>query len=171
MGETQVLNEQFSLCAIVILCAMSILQKLDSDLRQALKSGDKARLATIRLIKSTAKNKEIEIGGALSEPQFFAVLSSMIRERRESIDQFKKGGRDDLVKKEEGEIVFIEAYLPQPLNDSELSSLVDKAIESVGASGMKDMGAVMKQLKDKTAGRVDGRKLADVVREKLGQLS
>jgi uncharacterized protein YqeY len=150
---------------------LSILQKLEDEIKTALKARDEVRLGTARLIKSTVKNKEIELIRPLTETEFFAVLGTMVKQRKESIDQFTKGNRLDLAKKEEEEIKVIETFLPQALGDSEVAALIDSAVAESGAKGPKDMGAVMKILKDKTAGRVDGRLLSEKVKQKLATLS
>ncbi len=150
---------------------MSILQKLETEMKEAMKARDTDRLAAVRLIKSTAKNKEIELLHPLTETEFFALLSSMVKQRQESIDQFKAGGRTDLIEKEEKEIKVIQSFLPQSLSEAEVEALITKAINETGAKGPKDMGAVMKALKEPTAGRFDGRLLSEKVKTKLGSLS
>ena len=149
---------------------MTILEKLDNEIKTALKARDEARLATVRLIKSQVKNKEIELIHPLSEAEFLAVLSTMVKQRRESIDQFSKAGRTDLVVKEEIELKVIESFLPQQLTDAEVDAFIAQAVAESKAAGPKDMGAVMKLLKDKTAGRVDGRVLSDKVKAKLASI-
>ncbi|HBF12527.1 MAG TPA: glutamyl-tRNA amidotransferase [Deltaproteobacteria bacterium] len=146
---------------------MTILEKLDNEIKTALKAREEARLATVRLIKSQVKNKEIELIHPLSEAEFLAVLSTMVKQRRESIDQFSKAGRTDLVVKEEIELKVIESFLPQQLTDAEVDAFIAQAVAESKAAGPKDMGPVMKLLKDKTAGRVDGRVLSDKVKAKL----
>ncbi len=146
---------------------MTILEKLDQEIKEALKARDQSRLDAIRLIKASVKNKEIELIHPLSEAEFFAVLSTMAKQRHESIDQFKKGGRVDLAEKEEKELAVISSFLPQPLSDSELDHLIAEAISQTGAKSPKDMGLVMKALKEPTMGRVDGKILSERVRSKL----
>lgn len=149
---------------------MSILKKLEDDLKVALKAKNPDKLAAVRLIKNVVKNKEIELMHALSETEFYAVLATMVKQRQESIEQFTKGGRDDLVQKEQGEISVIQSYLPQPFTPAEVQSLIDQAVLETQAKSPKDMGLVMKALKDKTSGRVDGKLLSEQVRQKLGSL-
>lgn len=150
---------------------MTILEKLDQAIKESAKSRDQIRLGAIRLIKSTVVNKEKELRRPVEEAEFMSVLSGMARKVRESIEQFKTGGRTDLVEKEEGELAIIESFLPKPLSDDELNALVDEAIKKEGATDPKQMGLVMKNLKEKTSGCVDGKKLANMVREKLSKMS
>lgn len=150
---------------------MSILEKLDQEIKGAAKAKNTARLATIRLIKNAVKNKEIELLHPLSEAEFYSVLSTMAKQGRESIEQFKKGGRNDLVDKETGELNIIETFLPKPLTETEVARFIDEAVAETEAQGPKDMGKVMKALKEKTAGRIDGKTLSEKVRSKLSQIS
>ena len=147
-----------------------IMESLEAEIIKAMKARDQVRLGAVRLIKSTVKNKEIELIHPLSETEFFSVLQTMVKQRAESIEQFTKGGRTDLADKEKGELAVIQTFLPQALSDQDLATLILEAIATSGAKGPKDMGAVMKHLKDKTAGRVDGKKLADLVKNKLSNL-
>ncbi len=149
---------------------MSILQMLEQKVIAAMKAREPVLLETTRLIKSTVKNKEIELLHPLSEAEFFAVLATMVKQRRESIEQFTAGNRTDLVAKEEDQIKAIETFLPKALSDEEIGACIQEAIALAGAKGPKDMGAVMKVLKDKTAGKVDGRKLSEAVKEHLQKL-
>lgn len=149
---------------------MTILEKLEDEIKTAMKARDQDRLGAVRLIKSTVKNKEIELIRPLSETEFFAVLATMVKQRQESIEQFKKGNRNDLVAKEEAELKIIGSFLPQSLSETEVDSLITDAIIKVGAKTPKDMGLVMKELKEKTAGRVDGKLLSDKVRAKLSSI-
>lgn len=146
---------------------MTILEKLDLEIRNAMKGRDQARLETVRMIKAAAKNKEIELLHPLTEAEFFSLLATLVKQRRESIEQFAKGGRTDLARKEEGELKIVQSFLPQALSETEVDCLIAEAMEAVKAAGPKDMGAVMKQLKEKTAGRVDNKFLSDRVRAKL----
>ena len=150
---------------------MGIIQKLDEEIKKAMKAQDSVRLGALRLIKTSAKNKEIELIHPLSEAEFFACLSTMVKQRHEAIDQFKKGNRDDLIKKEEDEIRVIEGFLPKQLSEGELDSLIAEAMSTTGAKGPKDMGLVMKTLKEKTAGRADGKLLSEKVKNALSKIS
>ena len=146
---------------------MSILTQLEQDIKEAMKARQEARLGAVRLIKSTVKNKEIELIRPLSEAEFFYVLSNMGKQRRDSIEQFEKANRMDLVAKEKSELEIIESYLPKRLSDEELTAVIEKTIQATGAKGAKDMGVVMKALKAETSGRVDGKTLADRVKSHL----
>lgn len=144
-----------------------VIKRLDEDIKTALRSRDQARLDSVRLIKAAAKNKEIEFIRPLSEQEFFAVLSTMVKQRKDSMEQYEKAGRADLATKEKAEMEVIQGYLPQQLGENELKSLVTAAIQKVGAAGPKDMGKVMGELKSRTSGRVDGKLLADMVKNML----
>lgn len=146
---------------------MTLKTKIDNDLNEALKAKNALKVSTLRLVKSAIKNKEIDAKGELKEDQVLQILSTMIKQRKESIEQFEIGGRNDLAEKEKGEIVFIEAYLPQQLSEAELTSLVQEAIASVGAKGPQDMGKVMKALMPRVTGKADGKFLSELVRKKL----
>lgn len=149
---------------------MAILDKLDLEIKTAMKGRNQARLDVVRMIKAAAKNKEIELLHPLTEAEFFTLLTTLVKQRRESIEQFSKGGRTDLAKKEEGELVIVQSFLPQAIEEAEVDRLIGEAIAAVHAAGPKDMGAVMKQLKEKTAGRVDNKFLSDRVRARLSSL-
>jgi uncharacterized protein YqeY len=145
----------------------AVLQRLDADIKDAMKARAQVRLDTLRMVKTTVKNKEIDLIRPVTEPEFITLLSTMVKQRKESIDQFTKGGRVDLADKEQGEIDIINGYLPQPLTQDELKSLVASAVKVSGATGPQDMGKVMKELKEPTSGRVDGKVLADAVKAAL----
>ena len=147
---------------------MSFLKKIEDDLKNAMKARDAFRLGVLRLVKAAIKNKELEPPlHSLSEVEFVALLSTLVKQRRDSIEQFTKGGRVDLAQSEAQEIAIIQEYLPKALSDGELDSLIAGAIQKSGALGPQDMGKVMKELKDQTAGRADGRVLADKVKAAL----
>lgn len=146
---------------------MSFLQKIEGDLKDAMKSKDSFRLGVLRLIKSELKNKEIELIRPVTETEFIAVLSRMVNQRKDSIEQYKKGGREDLAQNEANELQVINAYLPKALSEDEVKQIIAEAKQKVGAQGPKDMGLVMKEIKDKTAGRFDGKQIADLVKAAL----
>ncbi len=146
---------------------MSLRQKVDEDLKAAMKAGAKDRLETIRLLKSAAKYREIELGAPLDDAGLATVVNSLIKQRRDSAEQFKAGGRAEQALKEEAEIVVLQEYLPAQLSASEVQQLVEEAVLATKAQGPKDMGAVMKVLKEKIAGRADGKTLSDAVRTRL----
>jgi uncharacterized protein YqeY len=135
----------------------------------AMKAKDPARLSTLRMLKSALTNKEIERGRALDENESLQVVSALVKQRRDSIEQFVKGGRQDLVDKETAEIAILESYLPPAVDAGELDRAIDEAIRSSGASSAKDMGKVMKAVMAALAGKtVDGKAVNELVRRKLG---
>ena len=134
---------------------MSVKESLQQDMKAAMRGGDKRRLGVIRLIMAAIKQREVDERIELDDGQLVAVLDKMAKQRRESIEQFKKAGRDDLVEQEEFELEILKAYLPEQLDDAEIDTLVDEAIKNTGASSIKDMGKVMGQLKSKLQGRAD----------------
>lgn len=134
---------------------MSVKETLQHDMKEAMRGGDKRRLGVIRLILAAVKQREVDERIELDDAQLIAVLDKMTKQRRESIDQFQKAGRDDLVEQESFELDVLKTYLPEQLGDDEIDALITEAIQTTGASSMKDMGKVMGQLKDKLQGRAD----------------
>ena len=132
-----------------------------------MRSQDKERLRALRNIKSFLKNKAIEAKRDLEDKEVVQYLSTLAKQRRESIEAYETAGRDDLVAQETSELKVIQGYLPQPLTDSELDELIAKAIAETGAAGPQDMGKVMKALKEKVTGRADGKVVSAKVRDKL----
>lgn len=152
---------------------MSLKARLMDDVKTAMKSGDKERLATLRLIQSEIKKVEIDTRSEgdrpqLDDAQVLAVLEKMLKQRRDSISQFQAAGRQDLVDKEAAEVVVIEAYMPARLSEAELDQLIADAIASSGATSARDMGKVMAVLKQQAAGRADMQTLSARVKAKLG---
>lgn len=145
----------------------SPLQKIESDLKTAMKAKDAAKLSVLRMLKSALKNQQIEQKSEISESDFITTLSRLVKQRHESIAQYQKANRQDLADKEQSEIEILQAYLPQPLSEDELKNLIQKTIADVGAEGPQDMGKVMSGLKEETQGRVDGKVLASQVRAAL----
>ncbi|MCP3677880.1 MAG: GatB/YqeY domain-containing protein [Deltaproteobacteria bacterium] len=146
---------------------MSLRAKLTEEMKVAMKSGDRARLSTLRLLISAAKNREIDIKRELNDEEVCQVISTMVRQRRESIEQFKAGGRQDLVDKEENELATLTEFLPPQLSRDDIASLVSGVVEEINAAGMKDMGRVMKELLPKVTGKADGKVVSDIVKEQL----
>ena len=134
---------------------MSLKERIQEDMKGAMRSGDKDRLGTIRLIMAAVKQREVDERITLDDTQLLAVLEKMGKQRRESIAQFQAGGRADLVAKENAELTIINAYMPAPLADDELDALINAAISETGASSIKDMGKVMAIIKSKAQGRAD----------------
>ena len=148
---------------------MSLRQQITADLTAAMKSRDAARTSTLRMVKAALQNREIEKGGALDEGEMIKLLRSMVKQRHDSIEQFEKGGRQDLVEKESEEVKVIEAYLPQPPSRAEIEQAVAAAISETEATTMKDMGKVMKAAQTHLAGKnADGRTVSEIVKAKLG---
>jgi hypothetical protein len=134
---------------------MSLKERIQEDMKGAMRSGDKDRLGTIRLIMAAVKQREVDERITLDDAQLVAVLEKMGKQRRESIAQFQAGGRADLVAKENAELTIINAYMPAPLADDELDALINQAISETGAASIKDMGKVMAIIKAKAQGRAD----------------
>ncbi|MFY9270302.1 MAG: GatB/YqeY domain-containing protein [Candidatus Manganitrophaceae bacterium] len=148
---------------------MTLKERLNDELKDGMRAGDTTKVSVIRLLRSVIKNKEIEIakGHSLTDEEIFQVISSGVKQRKESIELFEKGGRRDLVEKEQKELAILRSFLPQPISDEELRLKVTEAIAQVGTSNLKDMGKVMKLLTQQLAGKVEGSRLSQVVRECL----
>jgi uncharacterized protein len=144
-----------------------IKEALQSALKNAMKSRDQIALDALRMTNAAIKNKEIEKKVELSEAEITQVISTMCKQRRESAEEFRKGNRIELAEKEETELKVLGAFLPPQLSEADVESEVKAAIESLGAKDMKDMGKVIKSLRDKLAGQVDGKLLSDTVRRML----
>ena len=147
---------------------MTLAADVNLAITTAMKSKDAARLSTLRMLKTALMNREIERGRALDENESLQVVSALVKQRRDSIEQFVKGGRHDLADKERAEIVVLESYLPPAVDEAELERTVDAAIQSTGAASSRDMGRVMKAVMAELAGKtVDGKAVNDLVRRKL----
>jgi uncharacterized protein YqeY len=145
------------------------MQRISEDLTAAMKARDQARLAPLRMAKAALVNKEVEKGRALDDAEAQQVVSSLIKQRRDSIEQFTKGGRIDLADKETAEIAVLEAYLPPPVDAREIEAAIDAAIAETSATSPKDLGRVMKAVMPALAGRaVDGKVVNELVRKRLG---
>lgn len=148
---------------------MSLVEDVNRAITEAMKAKDANRLVPLRMLKAALMNREVEKGRALDENESRQVVSGLVKQRRDSIDQFLKGGRKDLADKETAEIVILDTYLPPALDATELEGAVDAAIASTGASSAKDMGKVMKAVMAGLAGKtVDGKSVNEIVRRKLG---
>jgi len=149
---------------------MSIVEQITQDMTQAMKAREELRLSTLRMVKSALKNKEIEKRAPLDDKEALAVLSTMIKQRKDSIEQFTKGGRTELAEKEQAEIGIIEGYMPKALGEAEITAAVKAAISEMGSPTMKDMGTVMKNTMAKFGGaRVDGKIVSEIVKRELSQ--
>lgn len=147
-------------------------ERLDADLKDAMRAKNELSTSVLRMLKSAVKYKEVEPGAsALDDAGIEKVIAGLIKQRRDSIDQFKSGGRADLAEKEEAEISVLQKYLPQQLTAEELAAEVQAAITAVGAKGPKDMGAVMKQVNPKVQGRAEGKAVSEEVKAQLAKLS
>ncbi|MFQ3580550.1 MAG: GatB/YqeY domain-containing protein [Chloracidobacterium sp.] len=147
---------------------MTIRERLLADLTTALKTKDTARLEALRMVKAAIQKQEIEVQHQLDDAETTALLSTLIKQRREATDAFVKGGREDLAAKERAEAELLESYLPPPIGVAELDALVTSAIAETGAGSPKDIGLVMKAVMAKLAGqRVDGKAVNELVRAKL----
>ena len=133
-----------------------------------MKSGDKDRLAVLRLVSAAVKQREVDDRVETDDPAMIAILDKMAKQRRESIEQFNKGGRDDLAAVEQKELKIIQAYLPQQLSDDEIQTLIDTAVAETGASEIRDMGKVMGKLKPQLQGRADMSAVSAKIKSKLG---
>lgn len=148
---------------------MGLKDKIIADLTASMKAQNSARTSTLRMVKAGMMNREIEKCGELDEEEMTKLLRSMVKQRRDSIEQYEKGSRLDLANKEKAEIEVIEAYLPQAASQEEVEQAVSQAISETGASSMKDMGKVMKAAQAKLSSKnADGRLVSELVKAKLG---
>lgn len=146
---------------------MSLLKRFDNDLREALKASESAKVSVLRMVKAAAKNKQIEKGRELTDDEIVSVLSSMVKQGRESIEQFTKGGRMDLARNEEREVAILQAYMPQQLSHDELDRIILDAIQEASARTPQDMGKVMRVLMPRVKGVADGKYVNQRVKELL----
>ena len=148
--------------------ASALKERINDDVKQAMRDKDKHRLGTLRMITAAIKQKEVDERTELDDNGVLAVIDKMAKQYRDSIEQYRDAGRDDLVEKETTELNIITEYLPEQLNDTDLEALIKKAIEDTGAEGMKDMGKVMGELKPKVQGRADMGHVSAKVKTLLG---
>jgi uncharacterized protein YqeY len=146
---------------------MGLEERLFDEMKQAMRSNDKLRLSTIRMIRSALKNKEIEQRKKLDDDGVIRVIQGMMRKGEESLEQFQLGGRMDLVEKERKEIEILKSFLPQSLSQEEVLKIIDQCIEETQASSLKDLGKVMKSVMPKLQGKADGKLINQLVKEKL----
>ena len=149
---------------------MSLKTQITEDMKSAMKAGEKDRLKVVRLILAAIKQVEIDGRVELDDPGVLAVLTKMVKQRRDSVDQFEKGNREDLAAIERDEIAVLENYLPAQLSADELVALVDEVVAATGAESIRDMGKVMGQIKAKAAGRADMGAVSATVKERLNAL-
>ncbi|OQY17804.1 MAG: glutamyl-tRNA amidotransferase [Desulfobacteraceae bacterium 4572_35.1] len=146
---------------------MSIAQQLNTAMKEAMKSRQSERLGVIRLIRSAIKNVEIDKKIAMTDADIIAVMSTLVKQRRESAKIYRENERVDLAEKEEREIEVLQEFLPQQLSEEELQQLIEATITEIGATSMKEMGAVMKKVTPQTVGRADGRLVSEIVKRCL----
>ena len=147
---------------------MTLKERINEDMKAAMRASDKERLSTIRMAQAAIKQREVDERTTLDDAQVIAVIEKMVKQRRESVAQFEQGGRSDLAEKEEREIAVLQGYLPEPLSESELDAIIREAIAESGASSMKDMGKVMGLLKPQLQGRADMGSVSGMIKAKLG---
>ena len=147
---------------------MSLKDRIQQDVKDAMRARAKQRLATIRLITAAIKQREVDERIELDDEQVLLILDKMCKQRRESISQFEKAGRDDLIAVEVREMEIIQGYLPKQLGDDEIAALIDAAMSDTGANSIKDMGKVMGQLKPKLQGRADMSAVSAMIKARLG---
>jgi hypothetical protein len=147
---------------------MSLKEKIKDDIKQAMRDKNESRLGTLRMLSAAIQRREVDERIQLDDTQVIAVIEKLVKQGRESIEQYVKGGRQELADKESGEIAVFQAYLPQQLSEAEIDQLVAEAIAATGASSIKDMGKVMGVLKPKLQGRADMGKVGGKIKAKLG---
>ena len=148
---------------------MDINAKLNEEIVVAAKTKDKIRLSAIRMLKAALHNKEIDLMRPLNESEILQILSAIVKQRKDSIEQFAKGGRNDLVEKEEAELKVVQEFMPAQMSDEEVETVIKKAIAEVGAVSVKDMGKVMKILMPQLTGKADGKAVGEKVKAFLSQ--
>jgi len=146
---------------------MNLSERLNDDMKQAMRSQEKFKLSTIRMIRASIKNQEIDLKRPLDDNEVLDILSREIKQRKDSLQEFKKAGRDDLAKDVAAEIEIISVYLPQQLTEDEIKEIVQQTITETGASSKADMGKVMSALMPKTKGRADGKLVNTYVQQFL----
>jgi hypothetical protein len=149
---------------------MSLLQKFDDELKVAIKTSDKLKVSVLRMAKAALKNRQIEKRGELSEDEILSVISMLSKQRRESIEQFSKGGRDDLADKERHELEILQSYMPSQLTPEELDRIIVETIKESSAQGIKDIGNVMRLLMPRVKGAADGKVVNQRVKELLEKI-
>jgi uncharacterized protein YqeY len=145
-----------------------VADRLSTEIKQALKAGDRTRLATLRLLAAGVKNREVELRHELSEEEFLEVVGREVKRRKEAAEAYERGGRPELVEKEQAERSVLEAYLPEQLSEDEVRAAIDEAITATGASGPGEVGKVMGYIMGRHKGKVDGGEVNRLARERLG---
>ena len=147
---------------------MGLREQIDADIKDAMKSGAKDKVSALRMLSAALKNKQIDKRAPLTDGEVVDTVRSLIKQRKDSIEQFAKGGRQDLVDKETSEVAILEVYLPQQMAREEIEKIVREVIGQIGAQGAKDMGKVMKALVPLLAGRADNKLVSELVKQSLG---
>jgi len=145
-----------------------MLEKIKEDVKTAMKGGDKLKVITLRMLLSDIHKKEIDKRGALTGQEILGVVSKSIKSRKDSIEEFKRGGREDLVQKETKEVEILNVYLPKALSKEEIIKGIEDIIKETGAAGGKDFGKVMKEMMTRYQGQVDGKEISELIKQKLG---
>jgi uncharacterized protein YqeY len=147
---------------------MTLQTRIESAMRDAMRARDERRTSTLRMAMAAAHNRQIELGRALTDEETVEVLGRQLKQRRESVEQFRAGGREERAEAEEAEAAILAEFLPEQLGEDELRALVDEAVAQAGAVGPSDMGRVMGALMPRTKGRADGKLVSDLVKQRLG---
>ncbi len=146
---------------------MDVIEKVSSEMVKAAKDKDKAKLSALRMVKSALHNREIDLKDRFGEKETLQVLSSMIKQRKDSVEQFRNGGRPELAEKEEKEIEVIQGFMPEQISEEEIKAEIENAIEEAGATSIRDMGKVMKLLMPRLTGKADGKAVGETVKARL----
>lgn len=150
-----------------VVFGMDILKRVDAEMITAAKAKDKIRLSALRMMKAALHNRQIDLKEKFTEKEALQVFSSLAKQRKDSIEQFRNGGRIDLAEKEEQELRVIQEFMPEQMSEEEILSVIEKAIEEAGATSARDMGKVMKVLMPRLTGKADGKVVSDMVKAKL----
>lgn len=146
---------------------MGLKAEIQDAMKAAMKNGDRATLSTLRLLLSAIYNEEIKVRRELTSEEIQRTIASLTKQRLEAIDLFRRGGRADLVEKEEAELKVLQLFSPQPLSDEEVRAVIAACVDEMGAKGVQDLGKVMKQVMPKVTGRIDGRRVSELAKEIL----
>ena len=146
---------------------MEVIDRVSSEMVKAAKDKDKAKLSVLRMIKSALHNREIDLKDKFGEKEILQVLSSMVKQRKDSVEQFRNGGRLELAEKEEEEIEVIQGFMPEQMPEEEIKAEIENAIEEAGATSIRDMGKVMKLLMPRLMGKADGKAVGEAVKARL----
>ena len=146
---------------------MSLKARIQEDIKTAMRAQERDQLAVLRLVSAAIKQKEVDERIELDDSQVLAVLEKMVKQRRESLEQYEKAGRDDLAKQEQFELDLIQVYLPEPMGEEELAQIISETIAELGADSMRDMGPVMNALRDRIQGRADMKAVSQAVKNQL----